>query len=158
MQPNPLHAPLWRRAAAILYDTFLTLSVMFLAGFLNLVVTISIYGSQELKTMIDHGYNLGGFLFYSILLVTVYGFFGFFWTRSGQTLGMKAWRVKIVNEDGYRLITPTQSIIRFIIAIPAFMLAGSGFFWALIDGKKRTWQDIASSSRVILVEKLDKNA
>ncbi|WBA88892.1 RDD family protein [Endozoicomonas sp. GU-1] len=82
----------------------------------------------------------------------MYGFFGFFWTRSGQTLGMQAWRIKVVSSDNH-LISPWQSVIRFLIAIPALSLAGIGLLWALIDHQRRSWQDLASSSRVILLEK-----
>lgn len=152
---NHTTAPIWRRAAAMLYDSLLILALLFLAGFLNLFVQILIFGDEPLKEMTEQGYNLGGPFFYAALLVIIYGFFGFFWTRSGQTLGMQAWRIKVVNQEN-RLITPRQSIIRFLIAIPALSLVGIGLLWAFIDQKKRSWQDLASSSRVILLENRQK--
>ena len=145
-------APLWRRVAAMLYDGLLILALLFMAGFLNLFIQLQIFGNDQLHTMTEQGYNLGGPFFYSSLLVMIYGFFGFFWTRSGQTLGMQAWRIKIVTPDN-QLITPWQSVIRFATAIPALSLAGIGLLWALVDRKKRSWQDMASSSMVILVDK-----
>ena len=145
-------APLWRRVAAMLYDGLLILALLFMAGFLNLFIQLQIFGNDQLHAMTEQGYNLGGPLFYSSLLVMIYGFFGFFWTRSGQTLGMQAWRIKIVTPDN-QLITPWQSVIRFATAIPALSLAGIGLLWALVDRQKRSWQDLASSSIVILVDK-----
>ncbi len=150
---NP--APIWRRAAAMLYDSLLILALLFMAGFLNLFIQIQVFGEEQLKAMTEQGYNLGGPFFYTTLLVIIYGFFGFFWTRSGQTLGMQAWRIKIVDRENH-LITPLQSIIRFLVAIPSLSLAGAGLLWALVDQKKRSWQDLASSSRVILLEKTAK--
>lgn len=147
---NP--APIWRRAAAMLYDALLILALLFMAGFLNLFIQIRIFGDEQLKAMTEQGHNLGGPFFYTALLVIIYGFFGFFWTRSGQTLGMQAWRIKVVDREN-RLITPWQSIIRFLIAIPSLSLAGIGLLWALVDQQRRSWQDLASSSRVILLEK-----
>lgn len=152
---NP--APVWRRAAAMLYDSLLILALLFMAGFLNLFIQIQIFGEEQLKAMTEEGYSLGGPFFYAALLVIIYGFFGFFWTRSGQTLGMQAWRIKVVSTEN-QLISPWQSIIRFLIAIPSLSLAGTGLLWALIDRKRRSWQDLASSSRVILLEKPAKKA
>ncbi len=148
-------APLWRRVAAMVYDALLILALLFMAGFLNLFIQLQIFGNERLMAMTEQGYNLGGPLFYCSLLVMIYGFFGFFWTRSGQTLGMQAWRIKIVTPDN-QLITPWQSIIRFTTATVALALAGLGLLWALIDRQKRSWQDVASSSRVILLEKPQK--
>lgn len=149
-------APIWRRAAAMLYDSLLILALLFVAGFINLFIHIQIFGHEQLKIMIEQGYNLGGPFFYAALLVVIYGFFGFFWARSGQTLGMQAWQIKVISGDN-RLITPWQGIIRFLVAIPALALAGLGFLWAIVDQEKRSWQDMASSSRVIILKKIAKN-
>ncbi|WP_422448935.1 MULTISPECIES: RDD family protein [unclassified Endozoicomonas] len=148
---NLTPAPVWRRAAAMLYDSLLILALLFMAGFINLFIQIQIFGDEQLKTMTEEGYQLGGPFFYAALLVIIYGFFGFFWTRSGQTLGMQAWRIKVVSSDNH-LISPWQSVIRFLIAIPALSLAGIGLLWALIDHQRRSWQDLASSSKVILLK------
>lgn len=145
-------APLWRRVAAMIYDGLLILALLFMAGFLNLFIHLQIIGNEQLRAITEQGYNLGGPLFHSSLLVMVYGFFGFFWTRSGQTLGMQAWRIKVVTLDN-QLITPWQSVIRFAVAIPALALGGIGLLWAVFDGQKRSWQDLASSSRVVLLKK-----
>ena len=150
-------APVWRRVAAMFYDSFLILALLFLAGFLNLAVHILIYGNEPLKQMTADGYNLGGPFFYGTLIVLIYGFFGFFWTRNGQTLGMVAWRIKVVSKD-QQLISPKQSVIRFVVAVPSLLLAGVGLLWAFIDKRKRSWQDLSSSSIVILLKKTPKNS
>ena len=152
-------APIWRRLAAILYDSLLVLALMFLIGFINLCIQLQIYGKEQLKIMTEQGNTIGGPVFYAVLLVTIYGFFGFFWTRSGQTLGMQAWRIQIVrktSDSEKQMITPWQSVVRFLIAIPALLLLGLGLFWAFFDNEKRSWQDRASSSQVILLPKRTK--
>lgn len=146
------NAPLWRRMAAILYDSLLVFALFFLAGFINLGTQMAIYGEVQLRQMTEQGYSLDGLPFYLVLVVVTYGFFGFFWTRTGQTLGMQAWRVRVLDSEGQPL-SPMKSIIRFVVAIPALGLAGLGLFWMLIDGEKRSWQDIASSSRTLIVPK-----
>ena len=37
------------------------------------------------------------------LLSVCFGYFGGFWVHGGQTLGMKAWRIKVIRLDGSRL-------------------------------------------------------
>ena len=142
-------APVWRRFAAIGYDCLLVIALAFFAGFVNLGVQMAIFGETGLRHMIDNGYSPGGPPLYIVLIVLIYSFFGFFWSRSGQTPGMQAWRLRILDQD-HQLISPGQSMIRFIIAIPALLLAGLGIFWALIDKNKRSWQDIASSTVTVI--------
>ncbi|WBA86206.1 hypothetical protein [Endozoicomonas sp. GU-1] len=57
---NLTPAPVWRRAAAMLYDSLLILALLFMAGFINLFIQIQIFGDEQLKTMTEEGYQLGG--------------------------------------------------------------------------------------------------
>ena len=152
---NVTPAPLWRRVAAMLYDSFLILAILFLAGFINLFIQIQIYGDEQLRQMTADGYNLGGPVYYAALMVLVYGFFGFFWTRNGQTLGMLAWRIKVVSNDN-QLISPGQSLLRFLVAIPSLLMGGVGLAWSILDKDKRSWQDMGSRSKIILLPKKPK--
>ena len=100
--------------------------------------------------MTGHGHSLGSPPFYAVLFITIYGFFGLCWTRSGQTLGMQAWRVCVLNKY-HQPISPRQSLIRFIVAIPSLCLFGLGVFWMWFDKDHRSWQDKASSSVTVLL-------
>lgn len=146
LQKSMMPAPLWRRLAAMLYDCFLVLSLSFLVGFINLGLQMKIYGSQQLKQMTENGHSLGGPIFYVTLLLTIFSFFSFFWTRKGQTLGMQAWRLKILSESGEK-ITMRQALLRFLVAIPSLLIGLLGVLWMLWDKEKKSWQDHASRSR-----------
>ena len=138
-------APLWRRLAAMLYDSFLVISLCFLVGFLNLGILMKIYGSDQLKQMTDNGESLDSPAFYAALFLTVFSFFGYFWIRKGQTLGMQAWRLHILNENGNKL-SAKQVLVRFIVAIPSVLAGCIGVIWVLWDKNKKSWQDYASRS------------
>ena len=142
-------APVWRRFAAISYDSLLVIALVFLAGFVNLGIQMAIFGEAELRSMIESGHSLDGPPFYLVLVILIYGFFGFFWTRSGQTLGMQAWRLRILDNN-QQLISPKQSIVRFVVAVPALLLVGMGIFWVRFDRKSRSWQDIASATITVV--------
>ncbi len=79
------------------------------------------------------------------------GFHLWFWTHGGQTLGMRAWRLRLVSDDGDK-VTLRQALVRYAVAILSWLVLGLGFLWILFDGKKRAWHDIASRTRLVLVD------
>ena len=142
-------APLWRRLAAIVYDSLLIFAIWIIVGFL----VLSAFGINEARTLEGDMVVLAPLFQYTLfaaMLLSAYLFFGWFWTNSGQTLGMQAWLVKVQNEDG-SAINWTQSLQRFCSAPFALTLAGLGYFWMLFDHQQRTWPDMLSNSRVVKV-------
>ena len=138
-------APLWRRLAAMLYDSFLVISLCFLVGVVNLGIQMYVYGVKQLKSMTESGQTLDGPGFYVMLLLTIFSFYAYFWTCRGQTLGMQAWRLKVLDKAGGR-ISLKQSLLRFIVAIPSILLGMAGLWWVLFDRQNKSWQDHASDS------------
>ena len=141
-------APVWRQFAAMIYDSFLILAIMFLVGFINLGIQMQIYGSEELKAMTESGQSVGGPVFYIVLFMSIFSFFAFFWSKRGQTLGMQAWKIRILSKEGNH-ITLQQCLIRWLVAIPSLLLCGLGTFWSLWDRHGYSWQDHLSNSQTI---------
>ena len=139
-------APLWRRLAAILYDSFLVIAlVMAVSGLYHSVVNVWLGGTEDASAGFDP------FLF-TILLVTVFSFFTYFWRAKGQTLGMQVWRIRVeLNSGG--MPEMKHCVLRFLSAIPALGLGGAGLFWMLLDSKKMAVQDRISNSKVIVLPK-----
>lgn len=79
-------------------------------------------------------------------------FYWFFFRRAGQTVGMRAWRLRIVSRDGERL-SHRQIFIRIAVAPFALGFAGVGYLWCLTNRDRLAWQDLASNSRVIAERK-----
>lgn len=144
-----LSAPLWRICAANVYDFFLVAALWLSIGLLNLVIQLGVYGSTPLMRMIESGYVLDGLGLYGTLLVTTYGFFMLFWSRSGQTPGMKAWRIIVLNQQ-QQLLSPAQCLIRFSTAL--FTL-GLGNLWRMINCNSRSLQDVASKTYTTMTAK-----
>ncbi|KEQ12119.1 RDD family protein [Endozoicomonas numazuensis] len=145
-------APVWRRLAAIIYDSFLVLAIMFLVGFINLGIQMKVYGAEELKAMTDSGQSIGGPFFYAALFLSIFSFFAFFWSRRGQTLGMQAWKIRVLDQQG-GFISIGQCLIRVLTAIPSLALCGLGVFWCLWDRESLSWQDRLSSSKTLYIPK-----
>lgn len=127
-----------RRLGAILYDFLLLLGLLIIASAL---VVIPFDITPEKQT----------FIIYQIyIFVLTYIYYVWFWVRSGQTLGMQTWKVKITTVDGSS-ITISKASIRFFVALISISVFGLGFIWSIFDKNNRTWHDIASSTQLIRV-------
>ncbi len=89
-----------------------------------------------------------GALVQSALFLEAFVFFAWFWSRAGQTAGMRAWRLHLVSNDGGR-ITLNQATARFFAGLLSLAALGLGYWWALFDRQRRTWPDILSGSRIV---------
>ena len=146
-------AGLLRRLAALLYDSFLSIALMMVVTlFYQQVILRFFYGSEELKALAESGGLDIDPILSTLLLFTVFAFFAKFWTHNGQTLGMQVWGVRIQNADG-TAIDLWQALLRFLIAIMAWLALGLGYWWMLWDKQQRTWHDIYSDSRVVRLPK-----
>ncbi|MCK5894380.1 MAG: RDD family protein [Endozoicomonadaceae bacterium] len=140
------NAPLWRRLAAMFYDSLLVVALM--------MVTTGLYHAminQWLLKMDDAPLGINPYLATLLVFVT-FGFFACFWTYKGQTLGMQVWRIRVQNADG-SVISLWQCLLRFMVAIPAIGLALIGELWMKIDKKGKTWPDRYSMSEVVELPK-----
>jgi uncharacterized RDD family membrane protein YckC len=79
-------------------------------------------------------------------------FYGWFWTHGGQTLGMRAWRIKVVDGNGGP-IDWKRSVIRYFAALLSWLPAGLGFIWILFDRDNCSWHDRLSGSYLVMTEK-----
>jgi uncharacterized RDD family membrane protein YckC len=145
----PQIASLWRRLAAIAYDSFLVFAIWIVVGF----GVMSIFGIDEAQTSNGVLVELSALHQYTLLgamLLSAFLFFGFFWTHSGQTLGMQAWRVRVQNLDG-TAISWRQALLRFCTAPFALLALGLGYLMMLADKQQRTLPDLVSGSQVLKV-------
>jgi uncharacterized RDD family membrane protein YckC len=84
------------------------------------------------------------------MLLVGFGYFGLSWRRGGQTIGMRAWRLRLVAVGGPAR-TPGWGalVVRYGVAALSLAAFGLGFLWSLFDRERRTWHDIASRTRVL---------
>ena len=129
---------LWRRLAAIFYDSWLV------AGLWLLGVTVDTFvgaGSEGSHLMLQ---------LYAILSPMV--FFSWFWMHGGQTLGMRAWRMKLLSGAGTE-VTLRQSLARCFAAMLSMLTLGLGYLWILFDRDGLAWHDRISNTRLVMVRK-----
>jgi uncharacterized RDD family membrane protein YckC len=146
-------AGLLRRLAALLYDSFLVAAVWMILGFI-----LQIIAGPDTNQLIDGQVQTDPLLsniLFILMTASAAGFYIWFWTQSGQTLGMIAWKMKAEDLDG-NLMTLKQGLIRFFAAWPSFFLLGIGFLWIYVDKNGDAIHDKLSSTKVVIVPKSHK--
>lgn len=144
---NTTNSPgLGRRALALLYDGLLLIALWFGVSALVLAVSAGLLAEPGRPLWLAYIHRI------SLVLVTV-GFFGGFWTHGGQTLGMRAWRLRLVSSTGHGAVNWKQSVLRLASACLSVGAFGLGFFWMWIDPKRHTWHDRLSGTELILLPK-----
>jgi uncharacterized RDD family membrane protein YckC len=144
---------LWRRLIAIIYDSFLVLALIMGVMFVVLPIYSAITGSNTSESVVQ----LDKELVWLIWLLTPMVFFTIFWLKSGQTLSMQAWRIKLVGFSGEPL-TAGQCVIRCLGAALSAACLGAGYLWCLVDRNGRAWHDYLSGTELIVLPKKNDNA
>ncbi len=133
-------ASLPRRLSAMLYDFFIVIALWMLATALLLPLT----GGQMIPAT-NYFYK-----FYLLAIWLV--FYAWFCSHGGQTLGMRAWRLQVRNDNGTSL-TFIQACWRFGLALACNVVFFIGLLWMLCDGKKQTLYDRLSHSTMVKLPK-----
>ncbi|MCK5925247.1 MAG: RDD family protein [Methylococcales bacterium] len=132
----------FRRFGAIFYDTLLLLAVLFFA-----TACLLLFNNGEAVT--------AKILLIPYYLLVSFLFFGWFWTRDGQTAGLKTWKLRLKTMDGQRL-TWKHALMRFVSALFSWSKLGLGFVWVLFDKNDYTLHDHLSKTYVVFEKEADK--
>lgn len=117
-----------KRALSIIYDGLISIAVLLVTSWGYTMAAGTLIGWDEYQKQAEAG-ELGsepGLTF--TLFLVLYLFFGYFWTRIGQTLGMQVWRVRIENLDGTS-VNWTQALLRYVTASVVVFLALLGGYY-----------------------------
>lgn len=119
---------LFRRSAAFLYDCLLLIALFFLI--------------TSIALAFNNGQAIQHFGFYIGLYLFAFFFFDWFWRHGGQTLGMRAWRLKVEDIEGGS-ITFNQSAKRYFSGT---LLFGFTLLYIVISARSQALHDIVSKT------------
>lgn len=124
-----------RRLGGVLYEC-LTVAALWLLGS---AIFTSLYGPAD--TVFSRA------LLQGICLLVISSYFLWCWTRGGQTLAMRAWRIRVTYLNGAPL-TATGAVLRFLLALAGLTLAGIGIWWAWLDSDGQFLHDRLAKTRL----------
>lgn len=133
-----------RLIGSAIYDILVVMGLLMIAGFIAVGAYFLTTGEESIPA--------NSLFFQLYLLLVICGYFIYFWKRAGQTVGMKAWRIRLVNQKN-EAISMKQLIIRLLVAIPAYCLLFLGVFWQYWDKSGLNWHDHASGTKLIYIPK-----
>jgi len=81
------------------------------------------------------------------------GYYVYFWTSTGQTVGKMAMGLKVVSAETGQLLDMGGAALRYVGYIVSSIPLGLGFFWVLWDPNREGWHDKIAKTRVIKVAK-----
>ena len=121
-----------RRLAAMLYEALLLAAVAFFAAWLFFFAS---GGRDATSGWTRHLLQL-------FILAVFAAYFLWCWLRGGQTLAMKAWRIRLVG------VTPRKALLRFVYALAFLPLS---IAWALFDRDGQFLHDRLAGTRLIKI-------
>ena len=131
------HCSLPHRFAAIFYDGILLIAVFFTASF----ILLPIIGDAAIKS--------GNLYYNAFLLFLAYLYFCWHWVKGRQTLGMRSWKIEVIDETDSTL-NWKQASLRYFAALLSLLFLGLGFIWALFDKEKLALHDRLSKTKLIV--------
>jgi uncharacterized RDD family membrane protein YckC len=124
-----------RRLVCMLYEGLVVFSIL-LIGFLLPQIVLSGFGwIWSAKALWLHVF----------LLLMAY--FAWCWLNGGQTLPMKTWKLRVVDESD-RPLRPLQAVLRYLVAWPSILFFGIGILWALVDKDHQFLHDRIAGTRI----------
>ncbi len=164
-RPLP-RVPFWRHLLAMVYDLFLIIPLLMVTS----AVLVAIHGPTETAAV----RTVPAWQQWSLAYLAIVGFYGTFWRQKGQTLGMQAWRVKLVSNGTSSRVTWGQVAGRIILASLPFILgllpyqifdvndaglwiyittaviASCGFLWRFFNEERLYLHDLVTGTELTL--------
>jgi len=111
--------------ASAVYDGLLVLAVLMIVT----LILLAFQGRARVSPLTVAQMGIWGYLYRAVVGVAIAAYFGWTWSYRGQTLGMKAWRVRLTAADGHPP-TLARALVRLGLAsfIYVPLIGGIGLY------------------------------
>jgi uncharacterized RDD family membrane protein YckC len=124
------------RIFSLVYDSLAILGIIFSLTLLLVMVNGGTPVTGEIADFIQ-------------LLITVLSgpvFYSYFWlANNGQTLGMQAWKIKLISEEKLSL---RICLLRCAFSTFSFLFLGLGYLYILLNKEKKSLSDVVTNTRI----------
>lgn len=126
-------APVWKRFFALVYDGLILIGLWLTSGFL---VVLATSGAPPI------------WLTQAILFLITFGYLIVSWVKGGQTLGLRAWRLQVIEEHQIK-VTWTSAIMRTVSGLITLAPLGLTLMTAFLNAERKTVYDRWSHTQII---------
>jgi uncharacterized RDD family membrane protein YckC len=130
-----------RRLAALVYDAFLLIALL-------MIFTGGALFFTHGAAVVPETAGNWAYLYRTGLVLVIAGYYALNWRRSGQTLGMRAWRLRTVSDSGHTL-SWSAVFLRACFGVLAWAPAALGVLWLYLDPEHLALHDRLSRTRVL---------
>lgn len=127
---------LLKLGACLLYEVLTIVALVFVSA--GLFIMIAGDASHDIKRL----------LLQLFLWLVLGAYFIRCWIKTGQTLAMQAWKLRLVNEQS-QLLTMQQAIARYLLTTLSMTFFGVGFLWAIVDKNNQFLHDRLLRCKVV---------
>ena len=124
-RPTAVHPSLLRRLASLGYEGLLVAAILVVGGF-AFSGAAAMLGA--LGTAAGAATGLERALLQTFLVALLAAYFVRSWIRGGQTLAMKAWKLRLVRTDG-SVVGAGQALMRFVFTGLVFGAGAAAAMW-----------------------------
>jgi len=149
-----VNATLGKRLLAIFYDVLILFFIVVVTYVLlqQIIINLELVTLKQVQISKEETINIipldsiVTLILKNLWVLISFFYFGHYWTKRGQTLGMRVWKVKAVTEEG-GLMSWGHALKRYV-----FALLGLGLLWIVIDKDRLALQDKLSGTRLVKVD------
>lgn len=146
--PGLVFAPHGRRLVSYLIDVLIVSVVVTILAVALAIPMAAMAGAQPQDTLTaPQGVLIS--LVVIVILVVSFGYFPWFWARSGATPGMRVTGLRVVRDADGGPISGGTALLRLV----GYWVAGAvfylGFIWIFFDKRHRGWHDLIAGTVVV---------
>ena len=135
-------AGFFKRVFSIIYD--------------SLAITGIIFSLSLLLVLLNGGYaeenTIAGLIQLLIIILSGPCFYTYFWiANEGQTLGMQAWKIKLISQK--KDLSIVLCLLRCFMSVISFLIFGAGYFLILFHKDNRSLADLLTDTQIIDLKK-----
>lgn len=138
-----------RRVLAGVTPSLIKLGVCLLYELLTLIAIVFVSAGIFLWLFGDATHGPKRLLLQLFLWAVVGAYLVWCWLKSGQTLAMQAWKIKLLDRHN-QLLSLKFAVLRYMLASLSLMLFGVGFLWVIVDKDRLFLHDRLLQCQLVL--------
>lgn len=123
--------------ACLLYELLTIIAIVFVSA----GIFVWLFGNAT--------YGLKRLMLQLFLWCVIGAYFIWCWLKSGQTLAMQAWRIKVLDHHD-QLLNLKLAVLRYVLVSISLLFCGIGFLWAIVDKERLFLHDRLLKCHLVL--------